>query len=484
MIRPFQLLGGVGAFTRNVAVLATGAAISQLIVLAALPLLTRLYDPVQYGGAAVFASFVGLIVVIASLRYEFAIPLPRRDGAAFHMVAISFFFVVAIALLSGAGFYLAGFFWPQDTGLSDYLFQVLIVVGTLSAGFYNIANYWAVRKKRFGVISRTRIQQGVTGTGVQLLMGITGFGVLGLVVGQIIGQCAGLSRLAIGLFADRKKNKTAIRRSRLSWGMRRYRHFPLYDSAAGLLNVASGQAPILLFSALFSPALAGYYALAYRVLSAPIGLVGKAISQALLPRIIEANRHGDAGHLMIKLLNALAMLSLFPFAVIAVISDNITPIVFGAEWAPAANVVAWTALWVGWQFICSPLSIILIGIEAQRLNAALQLGLLAIRLFALVVGAVLNSAEIALAAFSVASLLGYAGYTVATGMAVGLSIKNMARAIWQPTLLALACFAVKPVVPVSMPDIRIIAIGILALFWLWLCSRIVKVAKSHNGLMT
>lgn len=63
-------------------VLVGGTTGAQLLAVLAAPLLTRLYTPEDFGLLAVYASLLGLIAVIASLRYELAIPLPTDDTEA------------------------------------------------------------------------------------------------------------------------------------------------------------------------------------------------------------------------------------------------------------------------------------------------------------------------------------------------------------------------------------------------------------------
>ena len=45
-----------GAFARHVATLASGTAVGQLLLVLALPVLTRLYSPADYGALAVYSS--------------------------------------------------------------------------------------------------------------------------------------------------------------------------------------------------------------------------------------------------------------------------------------------------------------------------------------------------------------------------------------------------------------------------------------------
>ena len=64
-------------FARSVSVLVGGTAAGQIIVMAASPILTRLYSPEDFGLLSVYAGLLGILGVIASLRYQLATPLER-----------------------------------------------------------------------------------------------------------------------------------------------------------------------------------------------------------------------------------------------------------------------------------------------------------------------------------------------------------------------------------------------------------------------
>lgn len=53
-------------FLRNVAVLASGTMISQVIVMATLPVLTRLYSPTEYGTYSMYLSIIGILLMVIS----------------------------------------------------------------------------------------------------------------------------------------------------------------------------------------------------------------------------------------------------------------------------------------------------------------------------------------------------------------------------------------------------------------------------------
>src|SRR5947209_80374 len=63
----------------DVATLASGTAVAQLVGLLAAPLIARLFSPAAFGGLALFAAISGTISVIACWRYELAIVIPEKD---------------------------------------------------------------------------------------------------------------------------------------------------------------------------------------------------------------------------------------------------------------------------------------------------------------------------------------------------------------------------------------------------------------------
>ncbi|MCI0564861.1 MAG: hypothetical protein MN733_40865, partial [Nitrososphaera sp.] len=77
-----------GIFLKNVAMLGGAKGISQGIVLAASPLLTRLYSPEDFGVFAVFGVFIGLLGGLSCMRYEHALPLARGEVEAANILAL------------------------------------------------------------------------------------------------------------------------------------------------------------------------------------------------------------------------------------------------------------------------------------------------------------------------------------------------------------------------------------------------------------
>ena len=88
-----------GAFARHVVTLASGTAMGQLLLVLALPVLTRLYSPADYGALAVYSATLTVLLVLVSLRFEVAIPLPEDDQVAGSLLALSLLSLAAVTLV-------------------------------------------------------------------------------------------------------------------------------------------------------------------------------------------------------------------------------------------------------------------------------------------------------------------------------------------------------------------------------------------------
>ena len=349
--------------------------------------------------------------MVACMRFDNAIPLPRSEKAAVQVATLAFLALLIVFVLTLLILYiLFEGFGLNSSGINTWLFLSLIGAGTLGAGLYQIGNYWAIRFKRFQVIGKTRFQQTFASTAAQLGFGLSGVGVLGLILGQLLSQTVGFFSLLRGLPQKiRGALKRGINRRRLLWALKRYKRFPIYDAPAALMNSASAQAPAILFAAWFSIELAGYYALSMRLLSAPVGLVGSALSQVLLPKLIESRRVGSAGTVMLSSFRLLAGVSFIPFSVVVALAPTVFPELLGASWSGVGKVASWTALWVALQFVYTPLSVFLVCAEAQRLNMAIQVFFFVFRFFPLFFIYVGWLSFDPLVVFSAASALCYVG---------------------------------------------------------------------------
>ena len=83
-------------FLKSLAVLMTGTLIAQIIGYLLAPIITRLYTPGEMGEFGIFQRVTVLLATIATVRYEYALPLPKKDNHAF----LLFGFALKISLIT------------------------------------------------------------------------------------------------------------------------------------------------------------------------------------------------------------------------------------------------------------------------------------------------------------------------------------------------------------------------------------------------
>ena len=72
-------------FAKSVIILVSGTVISQIIVLALYPIISRIYTPEESSYYSVYMRIIVFISTIATARFEFALALPKRIEHAFSL---------------------------------------------------------------------------------------------------------------------------------------------------------------------------------------------------------------------------------------------------------------------------------------------------------------------------------------------------------------------------------------------------------------
>jgi len=356
-----------GAFARNVLVIASGSTLGQFLVVAASPLLTRLYTPEQFGILGVYMASILLLSGVSTLRYEMAIPLPKEDAAAKHLLqlalglSLGFSLILGLILFWGAEALLRWLRWGE---LAPY--AAFLPLGTFLIASYQSLTFWAVRSGLYQDIAATRLWQGLGNVITQLVLGLIGVGALGLLTGDAVGRSAGITRLARGvpnLF--QRPDLKALREA-----ASRYKKFPIWSTASTFINRLGLQLPQLFMATAFGPREAGWYLLTQRVLGIPTSLVGQAVAQVFLNRIAEIRREEPDRALAfyLNIVKRMALVGGLPILFLGIVLGGAFGWLFGEEWKTAGRMVQILAPMFAAQWTFSPTSQILVVFERQELQ--------------------------------------------------------------------------------------------------------------------
>ncbi|QJB69741.1 oligosaccharide flippase family protein [Parasphingorhabdus halotolerans] len=377
MIKQFRLWlsqARENEIARSISILVGGAASAHAITALALPVLSRLYTPEDFSTLAVFNSLFAILTVAACLRFDIAIPLPEEEDDAANLLVLA----LCIAGLVSLCLSVVIMFYTDEIAdimgrpaVAPYLWFIPFGV-FFSAGASALQNLY-VRKKAFGMISKSRIIQ--SGSAVSMQFGIASImaGPTGLLVGSMFN--VGSSFFVLGQNMVRKKTirLSVISKVRIRKLLSRYRNFPKYSAAESLCNSASLFIPIIMISALAVGPEPGYILLAISVLQAPMALFGIAVGQVYLSRAPDEHRKHNLAQFSVDTINLLTRSGVGPLLAAGMVSPFLFGIIFGEGWERAGVIVAWMTPWFIIQFLTSPISMALAVTDNQARALMLQI---------------------------------------------------------------------------------------------------------------
>ena len=339
------------------ATLALGSGLARVIGFVSIPILTRLYTPEDFGVMAVFVALVAILAPLLTLRYVLALPLPRHDGLAMNLMALSAGLMLIIGTMLGIG--LAFFAESLLVVMSMEVLAPwwwLIVLGLFGTGTYEMLSLWATRRRAYKAIAHTQVAQSAAGAMAKIGFGAVGAGPIGLLVGHIVAQSGGIGTLVRQFRAEYRSNWQHVRRSRLERVAIGHRGFPLYRLPSQILLIASTQAPVLFIATLYDPHTTGQFGLAMMVLALPLGLLGRSTAKAFYAEAanIGHRKAEQIWQLTIAVLKRLALLALLPTIILLIFGPRLFVIVFGEAWELAGLFASTLAIYLFFQFVHTP----------------------------------------------------------------------------------------------------------------------------------
>ncbi len=351
------------SFRKAVFTLLGGHALAQIVPLLLGPWLARLYTPEAFAVLSTMAALGANLAVVASFRFEQALPLTKGQVSAKALLALSVVSVVPWVLVAA----LAG--WLLHLlGWSAWLLALPLGVGGLA--LVQIGMAWGTSRQAFFCMSQARVWQYAGAALVQLglgyavwLHGPTGGGlVLGWMAGSCLAACWLLHRLPVPRGGWRAVGRVSWRRMRAC--MRRHRAFPCFNAPHAFMAGLQDTLTFLCLATWAGDVAAGFWGLAIRYLKAPAALVGSSVSQALYPRLVGV-AGSQARQMLLRTMGGLALVAL-PWSVVLLLwGPELFMWVFGPQWQEAGHLARALAPYIALHLVASPLSVVVLAWELQ-----------------------------------------------------------------------------------------------------------------------
>ena len=332
---------------RNFTKLLSANVVAQVIGLVVYPILTRMYAPEDFGLLNLFMSIGGVLVILSTAEYYYAIVLPKEEKDAENVFGVGVIWLIATTVLIGLS---VAFARPisllfKSPNLASYYWMMPLYV--FAVGAWNLLNYWYIRHKEYNPISRYQVSQNLLSAGGKLGMGWGGIFQGGMIYSVVI---APLISLTSSWLCARKTLLPACRR--ISWQAVReqakvYRNFPCFVLPRSFVNVLAGQMPVLLLTPFFGGEAVGFLSRAILLGYTPIGTITRAIYQVMYQHTMEqVHEQKPIGQIFRKFLLSASAIIIPVFVGLWFVLPDLTAWLLGAEWHVSGEYIRWMLPWL------------------------------------------------------------------------------------------------------------------------------------------
>jgi len=385
--------------------LLSAAGIVMVIGYLALGVITRLYLPSELGIGKYFVTIITLVGSIASLRYEDALMLPKKDEEAAVLIWLS----GAVMLLSVLLLCVLSLWSTEIASLLDFPaiapYLPLIPLALIIMRSGKIAEFWLVRKRAFRHISGGHVSltfSMVTGriiAGAPPLSANEAGHIGGFIFGNAIScgffiwmalRCSAQSIFVA--FSWRKIVQAAVR----------YRRFALFSTPSSIIGAFMGNLIVLLIPYFFITSVAqntlGFYGIAFAAIGIPMSYVARSVAHPFFVSAAEAQIAGNLAPIASLVHRRLIMIGFFPILAVMLAGPDFFELWLGAPHRQTGIYATYIAPWIVLGSIASPLTRVYDVMERQRLDFMMALLLLVSLSAALILGGQTGNVDIMLIA--------------------------------------------------------------------------------------
>lgn len=437
MPKPKRATKSTSSFVGDIGTILSGTAVAQLIAVLASPVLTRIYGPEIYGLVAVFFSVSTIFGIIACLRFELAILLPKDDCDARALVWICIASTVFVAgcmvvLINQFGHVLISLTRTQKLDPVIWLLPLAVLL----TGIQTTLMHWSSRCRLFSLQATSKIAETGCDTVGRLGAGINGFiHPIAILLASLGGKSVSIALMFVRLIrCGSSPIRTFPELGRIRSVANRYKRFPLISTWSAFGNALAWQSPPLFLAAFFPIQVVGLYALGMKMLQYPMNLLGGAIGRVFFQRSAEAHLSGSLPHITSSCIELVSRVAVLPVLFLAFFGPDLFQLVFGLEWRAAGTYAQLLTPWLFFWFLSICINNLVNVLQRQAYAALWSAANLALRLAALIIGGLFRNITVSLLLLGVFGALSYGFNCIYLAAAAGVSTATTARLILTITL--------------------------------------------------
>ena len=402
-------------FLRDSGTLLTGSFIAQGIAFLAYLVLGRLFTPEDFGLYNIFYSYIEVLIILSTCKYELAIVIADSDDEAARLTRLTLRLnAIFSALLLFIALLLA-LFHVTPSSLPPQLY-LLIPPMVFFCGTTRVYTFLFNRYKHYRQIATSEVVTSLGGTLFKILFGLLNTAcqllhTLGLPLGTILGKVAG------NIYYRLKIEKLKVKRE-ISWErpfscrevsifnfhLSPYKNFPLYTMPKELVSSFSANLPFIWLSIHFDNALIGLFGLALTFTMRPVGILANAFEKVFYASYSEKVRqHQPLWRDTLRFTLTLNAVVIPIVAVAFLFAEPLFTFLFGDKWIGTGYYVRCIIPWLVVLLSANSLAFVANIFSTQRIDFFFQIAQLLLRVAVLWVGISQSNFRLAILLFCAVS---------------------------------------------------------------------------------
>ena len=381
-------------FLRDSGTLLSGSLIAQGIAFLAYLVLGRLFTPDDFGLYNIFYSYIEVLIILSTCKYELAIVIADSDDQAAALTRLTLRLNALFSSLLLLIALLLALFHVTPSSLPPQLY-LLIPPMVFFCGTTRVYTFLFNRYKHYRQIAISEVVTSLGGTLLKILFGLLSgtmqlFHTLGLPLGTILGKVAGNIYYRLQVKKYELRTKTSLSHPNTSYFIAlssSFKNFPLYTMPKELVSSFSANLPFLWLSVHFDNALIGLFGLALTFTMRPVGILANAFEKVFYASYSEKVRqHQPLWHDTLRFTLALNAV-VVPIVVVAFFfAEPLFTFLFGDKWVGTGYYVRCIIPWLVVLLNANSLAFVANIFSTQRIDFFFQIAQLLLRIAALWVG--------------------------------------------------------------------------------------------------
>lgn len=349
-----------GEFVRDAFALTSSSVAAQIISLIAIPILTRIYAPDDFGMLSLYMAIYSYVSLVATVNLEYLVMMADSDRKAAAIVSALMFLSAVVSVICGVLIFVFGDYLSVEVlnqpEIRNWLY--FLPITTLTMSCYLGFRYMSLRQRRFKKVAIAYVAGISAGSVVSLLYGLfapDAYKSGGLIIGYILQVSvffyflASAGSAAIQIIRDREFGLIVE-------SVLRFKKLLQSGFIARIISTIYLGAPVFFISAVYGVTMLGFYSTAERLASAPGVLISRAIGDVYRQRATSAwQTRKRFDHIFVPTLIATFCIGVPVYILGIIFAPDLFEFVLGADWRRSGELASIILVGAMVSFITSPL---------------------------------------------------------------------------------------------------------------------------------